>query len=105
LGSKWFDTKFIASFTQLLAHDAHLDPPQFMEVPNCVKVITCPFPQAVVRESNVFPLHRMTSTLLLVAFKNQHFAVLEFNVQMREVYVFDGLCRKIDQWKEHVIHL
>jgi hypothetical protein len=23
---------------------------------------------------------------------------------MHEVHVFDGLCRKIDQWKEHIIH-
>ena len=75
-----------------------------MEGMNHVKVITCPFPQAEVRESNVVKLDKMTATLLLVAFKNQHFAVLEFDVQMREVRVFDGLCRKIDQWKEHVIH-
>jgi hypothetical protein len=104
LGTKWFDTEFIASFTQLLAHDAHIDKPQFAHESNRVKVITCPFPQAQVKASNVVMLDRMTSHLLLVAFKNDHFAVLEFNVSMREVLVFDGLCRKINQWKEHVIH-
>jgi hypothetical protein len=41
-----------------------------MEGMNSVKVITCPFPQAQVRESNVVKLDHMMDTLLLVAFNN-----------------------------------
>jgi hypothetical protein len=52
----WEQNGLTLNLLQLLAHDAHLDPPQFMEGMNCVKVITCPFPQAQVRERNVVKL-------------------------------------------------
>lgn len=86
-------------FVQLLTHDTNLEPPKFMNNTSRVRVITCPFLQAEVRANNIVSLDNMTSRLLLVAFKNQHFAVLQFDIHQHKVSVFDGLCRKIDQWK------
>ncbi len=78
LGTKWFDTKFIASFVTLLAHDAHVDTPPFMVLPNRVKIVTCHTPQKDVMEHQVMHLDKAITTLLLVAFSLDHFAVLQF---------------------------
>ena len=103
LGTKWFDTEFIASFVTLLSHDVHIAPPQFLTLPNCVKVITCHFPTATVMEHQVTKVDDGITKLLLVAFSSNHFAVLEFNLLKKTVSVFDGLNLSINQWKDHVI--
>ena len=103
-GTKWFDTEFIGSFVSLLAHDAHKQTPPYATGKNQVKVVTCPFPQGTVLSQNVIMLNNMISRLLLIMYKNQHFAVLEFNLHQRTIEVFDGLNYHIDQWKEHAIH-
>ena len=105
-GTKWFDTEFIGSFVSLLAHDAHRQPLPYASGTNQVKVmvITCPFPQGQVLSDNGITLDNMISRLLLVVYKNQHFAVLEFNLHQHTIEVFDGLNYHIDQWKEHTIH-
>lgn len=66
------------------------------------QVITCHFPRGIVR--NVISLDPIVQKLLLVAYNAEHFAVLEFNIGIRTVLVFDGLNRNIDQWKYHVVH-
>ncbi len=53
LGTKWFDTEFIGSFVTLLAHDAHMAPPQFLRNLAPVQVITCNWPTAPVMEHQV----------------------------------------------------
>jgi len=51
--TKQFDTEFISSFVQLLAHDAHLKQPAFYPGDNSVNVITCPFPEQSIQEEQV----------------------------------------------------
>jgi hypothetical protein len=104
LGTKWFDTEFIGSFVTLLAHDAHMAPPQFSQNLAPVQVITCNFPTAAVMEHQVKEVNNTTvKKLLLVAFSSNHFAVLEFDLTQRTVAVFDGLNLNISQWKDHVV--
>lgn len=104
LGDKWFDTEFIAGFVSLVAHDAHLDPPPFIQEHVRVKQILCPFPQAEVLPHNVLSYDTAITNFLLVSYNNDHFAVLNFTLHERTVSVFDGLNYKIDLWKNHIIH-
>ena len=104
LGVKWFDTEFIATFVSLLAHDAHIVVPQFAKGPNRVLMITCHFPQAIIYPANVLSYDRMNTNFLLIAYNAHHFAVLDFNIHLRAVSVFDGFNNKIDGWKHRVVH-
>ena len=103
-GTKWFDTEFILGFTSLLAHDAHLTPPPFENAANRVKMIQCPYPKQTIKDENVLMVPNMVRWFLLIAHNENHFAVLQFDLQLGLVFVFDGLNFKIDNWKDHVIH-
>jgi hypothetical protein len=104
LRDKWFDTEFIIGFTSLLAHDAHLTPPKYSLHSDRVKMIQCPYPKAEIRPRNVITLPSIITHLLLIAHSSDHFAVVRFDLHLRQVFVFDGLNYKIDNWKDHVIH-
>ncbi len=69
-----------------------------------MKMIQCPYPRAIIKENNVLTVPTMVTQLLLIAHSNDHYVVLRFDLRLREVYVFDGLNYKIDNWKDHVIH-
>jgi len=103
-GTKWFDTEFILGFTSLLAHDAHVTPPPFENAANRVKMIQCPCPKQTIKDENVLTVPNMVRWFLLIAYNKYHFAVLQFDLQLRMVFVFDGLNYKLDNWKDHVIH-
>jgi len=104
LGDNWFDTEFIIGFTSLLAHDAHLTPPPYANDINRVKMIQCMYPKGIIKKDNVLPLPPMVQWFLLIAHGSSHFAVLQFDLQLKMVFVFDGLNFKIDNWEDHVIH-
>ena len=104
LGVKWFDTEFIATFVSLIAHDSHVEMPPFAYHPNRVLMITCPFPEGIVYPANVLSYDNSYAHFLLIAYNANHFAVLDFNIHLRAVSVYDGFNNKIDGWKHHVVH-
>jgi hypothetical protein len=67
-------------------------------------MIQCPYPKAEIRPQNVMPLPSIITHLLLIVHSSDHFVVLQFDLQLRQVFIFDGLNYKIDNWKDHVIH-
>lgn len=105
LGTKWFDTEFITGFAALLAHDAHTNAPAFAgDNHGRVRMIHCPYPQAKVYRDNVTVCDKRITHLLLIAFSRDHFSVLDFDLHMRTVGIFDGLNYKIDTWRDHITH-
>ena len=76
----------------------------FAKGPNRVLMITCHFPQAIIYPANVLSYDRTNTNFLLIAYNAHHFAVLDFNIHLRAVSVFDGFNNKIDGWKHHVVH-
>ena len=106
LRDKWFDTEFISGFCSLIAHDAHdvTLPPPFMTAKNRVKMVLCPYPKAEVRAENVKTFSNMITHFVLIALSASHFAVLDFDIHLSTVTVFDGLNYKIDAWQHHVVH-
>lgn len=102
--TKWFDTEFICSFVTLLAHDAHVELPKYSKGTNQVMMIDCFYPRGVVHPPNVLSYDNRCTHFLLVAYSSSHFAVLDFDILLRTVSIFDGLNLKIDRWQDHVVH-
>jgi hypothetical protein len=88
----------------LLAHDAHVELPKYSKGTNQVMMIDCFYPRGVVYPPNVLSYDNRCTHFLLVAYSSSHFAVLDFDIHLRTVHIFDGLNLKIDRWQDHVVH-
>jgi len=86
----WWLSDTIFTFARLVAHSEHH--------PNNLFVDSSHYLQ---KNSPSIKIPSSTSTVVTVARKGGHFAVLELDLEFKTVFVTDGLSRPLESWKQH----
>jgi hypothetical protein len=98
--TKWYISGFIAGFTAMVEHDAHITTPKYKNSDRVLMVFT-PYPNNPLNE--ILPYGNATH-FVSFAWNREHFAVLYYDIEKRIVTVFDGLHQDIRKWQDHIIH-
>ena len=101
LNSKeWFSHMFINGFIALVQHDAHISRPRYKDNNDIIKLV---YRDYALNDKDIIPDNNDSTHLVSVAFKNSHFVVLYYDIDKRQVTVFDGLGRSINNWSKQII--
>ena len=91
-----FETDFIGTFCDLVAHTAHdLD----------IQVVHCQNPGQALQQDECQQLHVGAKTVVSVLHGIGHFSVLELTLGMRSIMIYDGLNYSLTTWFKHVFYI
>lgn len=99
----WYQYEFICGFLALVQHTCHKDTPSYRSPGISVTMIRTPHPHAKITESEVVVLDGI-SHFVSVAYAKSHFAVLLYDIENREVTVYDGLNYSLKTWQFHITY-
>ncbi len=107
LTNRWYDGVFISSFAQLAAHYVHLTVLERSSVlgdgykqPLLLHVT---YPNQILLEGKYNALPDYVTKVVAVMHDRDHYAVMEIDIPMKKVVIFDRLYEELDKWMDHVI--
>ena len=104
-GNHWYLSNFVSGFCVLVQHNVHDERPSYQSPGIIVKYIVCPaVPTVSMTKADVKRFHQVTHFVSTV-FNNSHFAVLLFDLEARQVTVYDGLPTDLKDWKAHITYI
>ena len=94
---RWWETDFINTYCQLLAHNTHSPDKLFVSLYH---------PNEIIRRQHTRRLRGKCGVILTVANKgNQHFAAIKFDVRLRQITVLDGEAGVSKGWAPHIMNI
>ena len=99
--NEWFSHMFINGFLALVQHDAHISRPLYKDNNDIIKLVYRDY--ALNENESTFD-HGDATHFVSVAFKHLHFVVLYYDIDKRQVIVFDGLNGSITYWSKQIIN-
>ncbi len=107
LSTRWYDGIFISSFAQLAAHYAH------MTVLECSSVLGdnykmplllyATYPKQILQEGQYKALPDNVTKVVATMHNRDHYAVMEIDIPVKKVVIYDGLYRDLNKWIDHVV--
>jgi hypothetical protein len=97
----WFSHMFINGFLALVQHDAHISRPLYKDNNNIIKLV---YRDYALNENDIHFDYGEATHFVSVAFKHSHFVVLYYDIDKRQVIVFDGLNGSITKWSKQIIN-
>ncbi len=97
----WYQYEFICGFLLLVQHCLHTEIPPYYRSDVFVKMVRVMHPNSAIRKSQVIKRNDSTHWVSM-AYSNGHFAVLLFDIEERQVMVYDGLSTPIKKWMTHI---
>ncbi len=105
--NRWYDGVFISSFAQLAAHYAHLTVSERSRVlgdsykqPLLLHVT---YPNQILQEGEYKALPDHVTKGVAVMHDRDHYAVMEINIPVKKVVIFDRLYKDLKKWMDHVV--
>jgi hypothetical protein len=95
-GSHWLEIHFLLLFGLLNIHAIHR---------NDVMLHECLTPNQYLEDTTHQTIPSSIKRLLAICHSNDHYAVLEFDIEDNHVYVFDGLFLPLNTWSSHIRHV
>jgi hypothetical protein len=104
-GQDWYLSNFVSGFCVLVQHNVHDERPSYQSPGIIVKSIVCPgVPNVPMTKADVKSFDQVTHFVSTV-YNESHFAVLLFDLEARQVTVYDGLPCHLKKWEAHVIYI
>jgi hypothetical protein len=105
--TNWYDGVFIASFSQLAAHYAHItkDERSTSTIPSQVNLpllIHITYPNELLHEGQYKSIPPDITRVVAVVHDRDHYGVLEIDIPSRKVIIYDGLYRDLEKWVDYV---
>jgi hypothetical protein len=105
--NRWYDGVFISSFAQLAAHYAHLtvsEGSSFLgdsyKQPLLLHVT---YPNQILQEGKYKALPDHVTKVVAVMHDRDHYAVMEIDIPVKKVVIFNRLYKDLDKWMDHVV--
>ena len=104
-GQDWYLSNFVSGFCVLVQHNIHDERPSYQTPGIIVKYIVCPgVPNVPMTKADVESYHQVTHFVSTV-YNRSHFAVLLFDLEARQVTVYDGLPCRLKKWEAHITYI
>jgi len=104
-GQDWYLSNFVSGFCVLVQHNIHDERPSYQTPGIIVKYIVCPgVPKVPMTKADVESYHQVTHFVSTV-YNRSHFAVLLFDLEARQVTVYDGLPCRLKKWEAHITYI
>ena len=104
--TNWYDGVFIASFSQLAAHYAHITKDErSTTIPSPVNLpllIHITYPNEFLQEGQYKSIPPDITRVVAVVHDRDHYGVLEIDIPSKKVIIYDGLYRDLDKWVDYV---
>jgi len=104
--TNWYDGVFIASFSQLAAHYAHITKDErSTTIPSQVNLpllIHITYPNEFLQEGQYKSIPPDITRVVAVVHDRDHYGVLEIDIPSKKVIIYDGLYRDLDKWVDYV---
>ncbi len=107
LTNRWYDGVFISSFAKLAAHYAHLTVSEQSSVlgdsykqPLLLHVT---YPNQILQEGEYKALPDHVTKVVAVMHDRDHYAVMEIDIPVKKVVIFNGLYKDLNKWMDHVV--
>jgi hypothetical protein len=103
--TNWYDGVFIASFSQLAAHYAHITKDERSTIPlqvNLPLLIHITYPNEFLQEGQYKSIPPGITRVVAVVHDRDHYGVLEIDIPSKKVIIYDGLYRDLDKWVDYV---
>jgi hypothetical protein len=104
--NRWYDGVFISSFARLAAHYAHLTVSEQSSVlgdsykqPLLLHVT---YPNQILQEGKYKALPDHVTKVLAVMHNRDHYAMMEIDIPVKKVVIFNGLYKELNKWMDHV---
>ncbi len=98
---------FIRCFAQLANHYAHLTVSERSSVlgdsykqPLLLRVT---YPNQILQEGKYKALPDHVTKVVAVMHDRDHYAMMDIDIPVKKVVIFDGLYRDLDKWMDHVM--
>jgi hypothetical protein len=105
--NRWYDGVFISSFAQLAAYYAHLTVSERSSVlgdsykhPLLLHVT---YPNQILQEGEYMALPDHETKVVAVMHDRDHYAMMEIDIPVKKVVIFNGLYKEINKWMDHAI--
>jgi len=104
--TNWYNGVFIASFSQLAAHYAHITKDErSTTIPSEVNLpllIHITYPNEFLQEGQYKSVPPGITKVVAVVHGRDHYGVLEIDIPSKKVLIYDGLYRDLDKWVDYV---
>jgi hypothetical protein len=107
LTNRWYDGVFISSFAQLVAHYVHLTVSEQSSVlgdsykqPLLLHVT---YPNQILQEGEYKALPDHVTKVVAVMHNRDHYAVMDIDIPLKKVVIFNGLYKELNKWMDHVV--
>ena len=104
--ANWYDGVFIALFSQLAAHYAHITKDErSTTIPSQVNLpllIHITYPNEFLQEGQYKSIPPDITRVVAVVHDRDHYGVLEIDIPSKKVIIYDGLYRDLDKWVDYV---
>jgi hypothetical protein len=105
--NRWYDGVFISSFAQLAAHYTHLTVLERSSVlGDSYKqplLLHITYPNQILQEGKYKALPDHVTKVVAIIHDRDDYAVMEIDIPVKKVVIFDGLYKDLDKWMDHVI--
>jgi hypothetical protein len=105
--TRWYDGVFISSFAQLVAHYAHLTVSEHSSVLGekykMPLLLHVTYPKQILQDGQYKALPDHATKIGAVTHERGYYTVMEIDIPMKKVVIYDGLYRELDKWFDHVI--
>ena len=95
----------ITSFTQLVAHERHVDAHIREDDDLRTQLVHCPYPNLFPEESECRILESGIERVVSIMHDVDHYATLEIVPLHQCIVVFDGLKRPLTRWQNHIVNI
>jgi len=102
--NRWYDGHFISAFGSLAAHYAHkaqLIDQSLVDRPTLIHVT---YPKQIIQDADCHNLPLQVKRIVAVMHHQDHYGVMEINIQSRSVTIFDGMNRSLLVWEDHILN-
>ncbi len=105
--NRWYDGVFISSFAQLAAHYTHLTvSEQSSDLGDSYKqplLLHVTYPNQILQEGKYKALPDHVTKVVAVMHDRDHCAMMEIDIPVKKVVIFDGLYKDLKKWMDHVV--
>ncbi len=105
--NRWYDGVFISSFAQMAAHYVHLTVfEQSSVLGDSYKqplLLHVTYPNQILQEGEYKVLPEHITKVFAVMHNRDHYAVMEIDIPVKKVEIFDVLYKELDKWMDHVV--
>ncbi len=104
-GQTMYTSEFILGLCCLIQHASHKAEAKHKNN-HCIMMVQNLHPNTKITDIMTFPVGttHIESVVFNICVEISHFAVLYYDIQVRTVFVFDGLNYQLTNWQDHVTH-